>query len=247
MNKIFHKTIIESSIKGSFIKNIKTQNNNTIKKKERKIKPNYFSDIFQEKLKIKNKLSIKTSSLALKNPVSSKESTYSIPNSNIDKVIIDPKKFIKSQILKNFKNFKPKNLTNSGDLISHIKNTNSSSIEIFSIDTLNNVNSTKSNSFASSFSRSNTAFSNSLKNHHFKSNFSSNNTEISLSSSLKQIKDIPKFSRVKIEEKKTNALTCNVVISLNPVKNKKFVSSFIENDCKKKFIIKKVNTKLNKK
>jgi hypothetical protein len=155
--------------------------------------------------------------------------------------------------MENFKNYKEKSSGKSitKDIVHGGKSSkyNSNSVEKFNIDTATVLNSTKSNSFASSFSNNNT-FSNSLKHLNLISQFSSNNTvETTMSNnSFIQTKDLkPKFSIINLDKTKT-ASTCSVVISLNSnkAKNKKIVSSFLGHE-PKKFAVEGKNQNINKK
>ena len=235
--------------RGSFNKNLKnsvksTNNNESLKTEENKVaiskkhekKLKYFSEIFQEKNKVKRDLVIATGKTSfikhpMKTELNSNNATISHNNTgtnsaNKTKIVNNPKRFIKSQVfIENFKNLKKKTSTKSTVPI-YLCNTNNSNST--SIDNCNLVSSTKSNSIGSSFSNSN-AFSNSLKNMNFKSQFSTNNTDAS-NNSFNQ-KDLKaKYSSINLNNKQKIS-TCNVVISLNTHKhrNKKVVSSFINN------------------
>jgi len=193
------------------------------KKHEKKLK--YFSEIFQEKSKLKPELVIKTGKMSFtknpiggsnSNPVNMNTATSSV---NKSKIVNNPKRFVKSQMfIESFKNLKK--ISTKSTVPSYLTNNSHSA----SIDGFNLISSTKSNSIASSLSNSN-AFSNSLKHMNLKSQYSTNNTDISNSSfSQKDLK--AKYNSINLSNKQ-KIPTCNVVISLNTHKNRNKKSAVI--------------------
>ena len=264
-------TLVDTNNKDRVIKNLKNHlmitdqksvddknNKNTINQNANKVK--YYSEVFPFKSKNKNLQSVKRLNINITKTNFNKETiSHNLKNTLINKKKVMStftKKNIKSKLfMESFKNSESKNQLKSIQPISQLNNIHviSNSDEKFSIDTGNVINSTKSNSFASSFSNSNT-LSNSLKHINLKAQFSSINTESTLSnSSFIQTKDLKtKFRNINLDKVITSS-ACNVEICLNTHsnRNKKFVSSLHSQEAKKTNIIdnrmKSVNKVLIKK
>lgn len=258
----YFSEVCQDKLKGKYSLSIKTNNlhtNNPITTVKSN-KPSFLSKDFST-IAPYNPLLQSTITTTSQNSISKSNFISGSRNSaSKDKRIStsNAKRFVKSQIfIENFKNLNDKSFlkgsskkTNQISLCSG--NFNSNSLEKFSYETASNqvVNSTKSNSFASSFSN-NITFSNSLKHLNLKAQFSSTNTaESTLSnSSFIQTKDLKtKFSGNNLAEKAKASSTCNVVISLNTnkVRSKKLVSSCVGIENKKVLLVEGKNRYINK-
>lgn len=258
-------TLIEQNTKSNNMKNLKknlkiidvlksiddTNSKRVLNKIDKKQK--FFSEIFPSKNKDSQSIKMNRVNLNAKITNINKETiSNNLNNTLINKnkeTNINPKRFIKSQIfLESFKNLQLKNKLKSSLPLSQVNNIqlNSNTLEKFSLDTGNVVSSTKSNSFASSYSNSNT-LSNSLKYINLKAQIS-NNTESTMSnSSFTHSKDLKtKYRNFNLDKVKTSS-ACNVEISLNTnkMRNKKFVSSN-GNESKKNIMLEKRKLSVNK-
>ena len=215
----------------------KTNNKTMVSRTEKK--PKDFKEILKENFD-KNSLSIKQTRINIntQKTVSTKDkSTNYLNNTSFKNKIsfFNTKLYVKSQ---NFKPSQFKNKGSTGKVL--IQYPNCFNKHTNSLETGKVICSTKSNSFASSYSNSNT-LSNSLKQINLKYQISSSNTESSVSNNSFSNSKEPKFGYGNLDKIK-NSTTCNVEISLNTNKFKKAVLSSSEHKEKKKIIDKRIKT-----